>query len=135
MLMNDEYYWKNIEKLARMKDELNRSRASWFRHLTLVASSVFAIQVVFRGSSSSHSILQILASSLLILCILCSVTASWFEVYSLNRRAIYFHQELQRSHKANRKAAPVYGHKPVIFSVAEVVAIVSFVASCILLLV
>jgi hypothetical protein len=91
-------------------------------------SAVFGIQVALRQDNSNT--FQILASSLLILCILCSATASWFEVYSRDRGAKYFHQELQQALRENRKIGTAYVHKPKIFSVAEVVAILAFVSSC-----
>ncbi|MDX9703896.1 MAG: hypothetical protein RBU23_12765 [Candidatus Auribacterota bacterium] len=81
------------------------------------------------------NILQVLANSILMLCILSSLTASWFETFALNRRAKDFHGEIQRSIQDEKAIDPVYVNKPLAFHVAEVVAIVSFVASLLLFLI
>ena len=133
-MVDDKYYWKNLRELSRMKNKHNSSRASWFRHLALVASSVLAILVALnKGNNCAGNIFQVFAYISLILCILSSLTASWFEVYLLNRSANDFHTELQHSFQKGIKAEPVYGNKPLPFRVAEFVAIISFVSSCILL--
>lgn len=132
--MDEKYYLSHFPKLAEMKAELVRQQASWFRHLALLASAVLGINAAL-GSKSSFLSCAWIADLLLILCILCALSASFFEVFVINRSARRFLEEIQTAAREGRKVEGVFAAKPIVFSIAEVISVVSFVASLALLLI
>jgi hypothetical protein len=126
-MKSNTYYESQIHRLAEMRNELTRSRAAWFRHLALMASAVLSINVALGADGRSG--LQWMGSALLILCILSALAASYFEVHVLKRAAKRYQENIQTSLAEGREISPAYAGKPVVFSVAEILAVTSFVSS------
>lgn len=133
-IMDYRYYQNQFPKAAEMKAEIVRQQASWFRHLALLASAILGIHAALGNNDNVFSSYWV-ADLLLLLCILFALVASFFEIFVIKRSLSRFLEELSTAAREGRSIDPVFSGKPLFFSIAEVIAVLSFVASLILLLI
>lgn len=132
--MDFGYYESKLPAMNELKEKIIVRQAAWFRQLALIASAVLGINVSIGSQDIAPNQLQWLGNLTLILCILSSLIASYFEV-SVIKKSVSLHlEELQIALSENRKISPTFVRKPIVVYIAEFVAVLAFVSSLLLLL-
>lgn len=107
---------QNLERLSTLSVEENKAQVRWFRHLTLVLSTLLGVVVSLRNTHSDSPLCHLsfgLATLLLSfgLCA-CFVLLYTYSVRSARQATIAYHNELNSAIKEHRDMLPVGVENP-----------------------